>query len=138
VLVLGFVVMGFVQENLFKTLGYAEWLFPAAAAVNLGLIWLALTLRRDGLAFTATALTIVFSTATIFVSLFPNVLPSTLGAQFTLTVHGSASEPYTLRLLSWVGVIFLPLIIAYQAWSYYVFRQRVRDQDEAIPGGTST
>jgi cytochrome bd ubiquinol oxidase subunit II len=79
----------------------------------------------------------VFSTATIFISLFPNVLPSTLNRAFTLTVRGSASEPYTLYLLTWVGVIFLPLIIGYQAWNYYVFRQRVQERDGAIPGGGS-
>ncbi|PNY79567.1 cytochrome d ubiquinol oxidase subunit II [Deinococcus koreensis] len=137
VFVLAFVYVGFVQQGLFNALGYSEWLFPAAAAANLGLVWLALTQRRDGLAFAATGLTIVFSTATIFISLFPNVLPSTLNRAFTLTVQGSASEPYTLYLLTWVGVIFLPLIIGYQAWNYYVFRQRVQERDREIPGGGS-
>ncbi|WP_082505969.1 cytochrome d ubiquinol oxidase subunit II [Deinococcus sp. Leaf326] len=127
VLVLLFVYVGFVREELFNSFGYAEWIFPVAAALNLGLIWLALTLKRDALAFIATGLTIVASTATIFLSLLPNVLPSTLGDAYTLTVQNSASEPYTLRLLTWVGVIFLPLIIGYQAWNYYVFRQRVTE-----------
>lgn len=137
VLVLAFVYVGFVRSGVFNSLGLSQWLFPAAAALNLGLVWLALTLRRDGLAFASTGLTVVFSTATIFLSLYPNVLPSTLGETYTLTVRNSASEPYTLRLLSWVSLIFLPLIIGYQAWNYYVFRQRVQERDQAIPGGGS-
>lgn len=136
-LVLAFVYVGFIHTGLFATLGLSEWLFPLGAAVNLGLIWLALTLRRDGLAFAATGLTIVFSTATIFLSLYPAALPSTLGEGYTLTVQAAASEPYTLRLLSWVSLAFLPLIIGYQAWNYYVFRQRVQERDDKIPGGGS-
>lgn len=134
-LVLAFVYQGFIRTGLFGTFGLQEWLFPLAAAVNLGLIWLALTLKRDTLAFAATGLTIVFSTATIFGSLYPNVLPSTLGNAYNLTVQNTASEPYTLRLLTWVGAAFLPLIIGYQAWNFYVFRQRIRAHDEKIPGG---
>ncbi|GGL98942.1 cytochrome d ubiquinol oxidase subunit II [Deinococcus aerophilus] len=134
VLVLGFVLLGFVGRELFNAFGLSEWLFPALAALNLGLIWLALTLRRDALAFAATGLTIVFSTATIFVSLFPNVMPSTLGAAYDLTVVNAASEPYTLRLLSWACGIFLPLIIAYQGWNFWVFRRRMQGRDHAEDG----
>lgn len=127
VLVLGFVYLGFVREELFRNFGFSSWLFPVAAALNLGLVWLALTLKRDGLSFAATSLTILFSTVTIFASLFPNVLPSTLGEQFNLTIANSASQPYNLYVLTWVGVIFLPLVIGYQVWNYYVFRQRVKE-----------
>ncbi|GGS22081.1 cytochrome d ubiquinol oxidase subunit II [Deinococcus knuensis] len=134
VLVLAFVLIGFVQEGRFNALGLSAWLFPAGAALNLALVWLALTLRRDTLAFLATGLTIVFSTATIFVSLFPAVLPSTLNPAFTLTVQGSASEPYTLRALSWAAGVFLPLILAYQGWNFWVFRNRVTGHDTADEG----
>ncbi|MFC3832927.1 MULTISPECIES: cytochrome d ubiquinol oxidase subunit II [Deinococcus] len=133
-LVLAFVYTGFVGRGLFRSFGLAEWVFPAAAALNLGLIWLALILRRDTLAFVATGLTIVASTATIFLSLYPSVLPSTLGGAYTLTVHSSASAPYTLQLLSWVALAFLPLIIGYQVWNYWVFRQRL----SSLPEGTGS
>lgn len=135
VLVLGFVYLGFVGEGLFATPGLSEWLFPVGAALNLALIWLALTWRRDGLAFFATGLTLAFSTATVFVSLFPNVLPSTLGAAYNLTLANSASEPYTLRLLSYASLIFLPLIVGYQGWNFWVFRQRVSSRDDAEQTG---
>jgi len=135
VLVLGFVYLGFVRDELFRSFGLSSWLFPAGAAVNLALVWLALTLRRDRLSFIATSLTILFSTATIFLSLYPNVLPSTLDPSFNLTIQNSASAPYTLRLMSWVGLIFLPLVIGYQAWNYYVFRQRVKEDAGGLGHG---
>lgn len=125
VLVLLFVYQGFIQTELFTSFGLASWIFPVGAGLNLVLIWLALTLKRNAFAFFATALTIVFSTATIFVSLYPNVMPSTLGETFSLTVQNSASEPYTLRLMGYACLIFLPLIIAYQGWNFWVFRKRV-------------
>lgn len=134
ILVLAFVYWGFVQEGLFNSFGLASWLFPVGAALNLLLIWLALTLKRDALAFTATALTIVFATATIFINLFPTVMPSTLGEAYNLTVGNSASEPYTLRLMTIAALIFLPLILAYQGWNFWVFRQRVLGSDKSEEG----
>lgn len=134
VLVLAFVYMGFVQERLFDNFGFSSWLFPAGAALNLLLIWLALTLKRDSLAFIATTLTIAFSTATIFFNLFPVVMPSTLGEAYHLTVENSASEPYTLRLMTYASLVFLPLILAYQGWNFWVFRNRVTGRDEAEHG----
>ena len=60
-----------------------------------------------------------------FASLYPDVLPSTLDPAFSLNIENAASTPYTLTLMSWVALLFVPLIIAYQAWSYWVFRKRV-------------
>ncbi|OJY40516.1 cytochrome d ubiquinol oxidase subunit II [Pseudonocardia sp. 73-21] len=80
---------------------------------------------REGWAFVATAVTIAALTVVIFGSLYPAVLPSLTDPAFDLTVANAASGPYTLTLLSWVGGIFLPVVIAYQSWSYWVFRRRV-------------
>jgi cytochrome d ubiquinol oxidase subunit II len=84
-----------------------------------------LTRRREGWAFVATALAIAASTAVLFGALHPAVLPSLVDPAFDLTVAGAASAPYTLGLLSWIGVVFLPLVVLYQSWSYWVFRRRV-------------
>ena len=81
--------------------------------------------------------TIVFATVTVFVALYARgeVLPSTLDPAFSLTLDGSASQPYTLELMTWVGGIFLPLIIGYQIWNYYVFRERVRPDEGGLEQG---
>jgi cytochrome d ubiquinol oxidase subunit II len=137
VAILGFVVMGYVVEGLFANFGLATWLFPVAAAGTLVSIWLALVTRRHKLAFAMSGLTIVFSTVTIFLALFTRgvVLPSTLDPAFSLTLEGSASQQYTLVLMTWVGGIFLPLIIGYQIYNYYVFRERVRPDEGALSHG---
>ena len=60
-----------------------------------------------------------------FASLYPNVFPSTLDPAFSLNIENAASTPYTLTLMSWIALIFSPLILGYQAWSYWVFRKRI-------------
>ena len=63
------------------------------------------------------------------------VLPSALQPAFSLTLAGSASQHYTLVLMTWVGGIFLPLIIGYQGWNYYVFRERIRPDEGGLDRG---
>jgi len=137
VAILVFVYMGYVTEGLFASFGVLPLLFPIAAFLTLATIWLALVLRRDVLAFAMSGLTILFATMTVFLALYTRgvVLPSTLDPRLSLTLRGSASQPYTLELMTWVGAIFLPLIIGYQIWNYYVFRERVRPDEGALSQG---
>jgi cytochrome d ubiquinol oxidase subunit II len=80
-------------------------------------------------AFTASSLTILLVVATGVVGLFPNLIPSSLDTQYSLTVYNSSSSPYTLKIMTVVAVIFLPVIIAYKVWVYRVFRAPVTNQD---------
>ncbi|WP_018215498.1 cytochrome d ubiquinol oxidase subunit II [Salinispora vitiensis] len=81
--------------------------------------------RREGWAFIGTAAAIGLAVATLFTALFPNVLPSTLDVAGTLTATNAASTPYTLKIMTWVAVIFTPIVLAYQGWTYWVFRKRI-------------
>lgn len=80
---------------------------------------------RDGWAFTMTALTIAASFVTYALTLYPRVMISTLKPEWSLTIYNAAAAPYTLTIMSVVALIFIPLVIVYQAWTYYIFRQRV-------------
>ncbi|MFV2195920.1 cytochrome d ubiquinol oxidase subunit II [Nocardiopsis sp. LOL_012] len=105
----------------------AAWTLPVAVAAAAALVGAvaAARLRREGLSFTLTAVTVAAASVTLFGSLFPNVLPSTTDPAFSLTVWNASSADYTLTVMSWVAVVFLPLILLYQGWSYWVFRRRV-------------
>ncbi len=92
------------------------------------------TLRaRDGWAFVATATAIVAVVVTLFGTLYPNVLPSTTDPAFSLTTTNASSTPYTLTIMTWVAVVFTPIVLAYQAWTFWVFRRRISGTD--IPSG---
>ena len=94
----------------------------------LAAVWLVYA-RRDGFAFTATAITMATCILSIFVGLYPNVMVSSTNPAYSLTVHNTASNPYSLDAMTIIVLIFLPLVLAYQSWTYYVFRRRVsRDQ----------
>ncbi|OIV38480.1 cytochrome d ubiquinol oxidase subunit II [Mangrovactinospora gilvigrisea] len=80
---------------------------------------------REGWAFVFSGVVIVASVATLFLALFPDVMPSTLNASWSLTVGNAASSAYTLKVMTWVGVVMVPLVVAYQGWTYWVFRRRI-------------
>ena len=83
----------------------------------------------EGRAFAATAGSIALYAVVLFTALHPALLPSLISPAHDLTVAGAASGEYTLGLLSVIGAVFLPLVVAYQAWSYWVFRRRVAPAD---------
>jgi cytochrome d ubiquinol oxidase subunit II len=111
------------------------WLTAAVAAVALVGALVLNGLGREGWAFAATAVTIAAAVATLFIALYPNVLPSTLDPANSLTVTNAASTPYTLKIMTWVAVVFTPVVLLYQGWTYWVFRKRLRASDIPPPEG---
>lgn len=83
---------------------------------------------REGWAFALSGVTIVAAVATLFLALFPNVMPSSLNDSWNLTVSNASSSPYTLKIMTWLAVIATPIVMLYQAWTYWVFRKRIGTQ----------
>lgn len=81
--------------------------------------------RFDGWAFVSGAVTVASAVVMLFAALFPYVMPSTIDPAFSLTIENASSTPYTLTIMSWTALVALPLVLAYQAWTYWVFRKRV-------------
>ncbi len=80
---------------------------------------------REGMAFSLVVVTIITAVGALFAGLFPNVMPSTLDPAASLTIDNARSSDYTLGVMTWVAAIMLPLVLAYQTWTYWVFRKRV-------------
>jgi cytochrome d ubiquinol oxidase subunit II len=113
--------------------------FPPILPAVLGIAAIALALlfalrRRSGWAFAMTATATVAWVATIFTSLYPRVMVSSTDFGNSLTVDNASSAHYTLQVMSVVAVIFLPLILLYQGWTYRVFRARVGGEELPSPG----
>lgn len=85
--------------------------------------------RNVGKGFLFSSLCIIMVTAAYFGGLFPRIMVSSLNPAWSLTISNSASSPYTLTLMTIVAVIFVPIVLAYQAWVYYFFRRRVSSKD---------
>ncbi|MEU3713169.1 cytochrome d ubiquinol oxidase subunit II [Streptomyces catenulae] len=88
-------------------------------------------LGREGWAFSFSGLTIVAAVAMLFLTLFPNVMPSTLNDAWSLTVTNASSSPYTLKIMTWCAGIATPIVMLYQGWTYWVFRKRIGTQNIA-------
>lgn len=113
-------------------------LFPPAlpAAISIAALVLAVVFVLRGAnprAFAMTAVGIAAAVATLFTSLYPQVMVSSPDFGNSLTVDDAASSHYALTVMSVVALIFVPLVLLYQGWSYYVFRHRVGDEPVATP-----
>jgi cytochrome d ubiquinol oxidase subunit II len=85
----------------------------------------AAALRREGWAFLGTFLTLLLAVAGLFVALFPDVMPSTTPGGVTLTTTNASATHYTLTVMTIIAAIFTPFVVAYQAWTYWIFRKRI-------------
>ncbi|MCC8437919.1 cytochrome d ubiquinol oxidase subunit II [Brevibacillus sp. M2.1A] len=84
---------------------------------------------REGWAFGMTGAMILLTFVSMFIGLFPRVMVSTIDSAFDLTLYNAASSPYTLKAMTIVAAVLLPFVLAYQAWSYFVFHKRVTEKD---------
>jgi cytochrome d ubiquinol oxidase subunit II len=130
VLLFLFVIYGYFETDMFSKLGINPGVIPIFAGLAILSVKYFINKKHEGWAFIMTSLVIVFSTITIFMGLFPRVMVSSLNPEWSLTIYNSSSTPYTLEIMSWVALIFVPLVLAYQAWSYWVFRKRITDDTE--------
>ena len=80
---------------------------------------------NDGRAFLATGVAILALMGAVFARMFPAVLPASNRAANGLTIAGAASQHNTLLVMTVVAAIFTPFVLAYQGWTYWVFRQRL-------------
>ncbi len=87
---------------------------------------------RSGWAFITGSLTVVFATIMVFAGLYPRILISSLDPTWSLTIMNAASSPYTLEVMTVVAAIFLPIVLIYQGWTYWVFRKRVDTKAENL------
>jgi cytochrome d ubiquinol oxidase subunit II len=120
--------------------------FPPILPAVLGIAALVLAFgfvvrRAAGWAFAMTALSVLFTVATIFTSLYPRVLVSSQDFGNSLTVSGASSSHYALGVMTVAALVITPIVLLYQAWTYYVFRARLSGEEiaspvELVPGQT--
>ncbi len=131
VVLLSFALLGYRHTILFEELGLIPGTLPMITIGAFVAVIVFMQINRFGWAFAATGTTIIFGTTVVFQGMFPVVMPSTISTDFHLTVYNASSSDLTLTIMSFVAILFLPIILSYQGWSYWVFRERVTR--DAIP-----
>lgn len=130
IILLIFAGVGLWKTDIFTVHG-TEWIMvPIGAFVALFASTLLNKRRRDGWAFFMTSLTIILLSASVFIGMFPRVMISTLGAANDLTIYNAASGAYALKLMSYFSITILPFVIGSQIWSFYVFKQPVKSNND--------
>ena len=130
ILVFLFVIVGYFATDAFTRLGINPGLVPLTAGGTLLAAGWFIHHDRPGWAFLFNCLAIAFSTITIFMSLYPRVIVSSLNPDWSLTIYNASSSPYTLTVMSIVALIFVPIVLVYQGWTYWVFRQRISSESK--------
>ena len=119
--------MTFVQTDLFAKAGAGITLL--ASGVALVLAYVLVRSGKNGLAFISNSLAILLLTVSVFWGLFPRVMVSSLRPEWSLTIYNASSSPYTLKIMTIVALTLVPVVLAYQAWTYWVFRKRVTEKE---------
>ncbi|MEY4479890.1 MAG: cytochrome c oxidase assembly protein [Bacillota bacterium] len=119
-----FVILSYYETDMFKD-SINPGMIPLLAGIALFSVRFLLQRNRFGWAFLMTGLTIVLSTVTVFKSLFPNLMISSLNPEWSLTIYNASSSPYTLKVMTVVALTMVPIVLGYTIWTYWVFRKRV-------------
>ncbi|WP_240377105.1 cytochrome d ubiquinol oxidase subunit II [Bacillus piscicola] len=130
VLFLAFIIIAYFTSDVFTNHGQTFMVLPILAWVALLFANLYNAQKMDFNAFALTTVTIILLTGSIFIGMFPRVMISSISDAFSLTVYNASSGGYTLKLMTYFSIALLPFVLGYQAWSYYIFRKRVKQEDE--------
>ena len=120
-----FLVWTYLATDLLHNPGLDGLPLAVIAALALGAYGIFLRRDREMLTFVSGGIAVLSLVVMVFAGLYPNLMISTLDPAFSLTVYNSAASPAVLRWMSIVMLIFLPLVMLYQGWTYWIFRQRV-------------
>jgi len=123
-----FAAATYFATDIFTRRGINPGIVPlGAVAALLAAGWL-IRSKREGWAFAMTGLGIALTIITMFMGLYPRVMVSSLNPAWSLTIYNASSSQYTLTIMTIVALIFVPIVLIYQGWSYWVFRERIGRQ----------
>ncbi len=105
---------------------------PIASVIVLLITILFINRKMEGWAFIATGAHIILTQIAFFTLMFPRVMISSTNPAYSLTIYNASSSQYTLTVMSIVALIFVPIVLAYQGWTYYMFRKRITAERQSL------
>jgi cytochrome bd ubiquinol oxidase subunit II len=125
-------VTTYFYTDISSKLGINPGITPIASYLALLVTILFINRRMEGWAFIMTALHIVLTQVTFFMLMFPRVMISSTSAAYSLTIYNASSSQYTLTVMSVIALIFVPIVLVYQGWTYYMFRKRITADKKSL------
>jgi cytochrome d ubiquinol oxidase subunit II len=133
--IVAFLAWTYVNAHNVHNTGLVPPFVPIIAIAAVAVVGWLLREKLEGWAFVAMAVGLVCLVATLFLNLYPRVMVSSISPAYNLTIGNAASAPYTLKVMTIVALIFTPIVLVYQGWSYWVFRARVQGPVQGDPDG---
>ena len=133
IMVILLAVSTYFYTDILTKIGVNPGIIPILSVVALlGTIYF-INRNMEGWAFTSVSLYLVLTQVSFFTLMFPRVMVSSLNPEWSLTIFNASSSQYTLTVMSIVALIFVPIVLAYQGWTYYMFRKRIStDKKELV------
>ena len=113
-------------------IGVNPGILPIASVIVLLATIFFINRKLEGWAFVMTGLNIILTQVAFFSLMFPRVMVSSLNPAWSLTIDNTAASPQALGVMSVVALIFIPIVVAYESWSYYIFRKRIKAEKEHL------
>jgi cytochrome d ubiquinol oxidase subunit II len=129
---LALLIATYFATDMLKRLGVSPGIVPVIGMAAILLVGYFVRKKMQGWAFAMTSIGIAIALVTLFMILFPRVMVSSLNPEWSLTIYNAASTPYTLRTMTIIALVFVPIVLAYQGWSYWVFRKRIKTDSESL------
>jgi len=126
IMVVALAIATYIYTDITVTIGIDPGVLPVASVVVLLAAIYFINQKMDGWAFLMTGLNIILTQVAFFILMFPRVMISSLNPAWSLTIQNASASPKSLAVMSVISLIFIPLVMAYEGWSYYVFRKRVK------------
>ena len=131
-LLLVLLIATYFATDVLARLGINPGIIPLTGLVAILLAGYFVRVKRDGWAFAMTSVSIAFALVTMFLILFPRVMISSLNPEWSLTIYNASSTPYTLQVMTVIALTFVPIVLIYQGWSYWIFRKRLTADPQTL------
>jgi len=132
VMVILLAVTTYIYTDILTKIGVNPGITPIISVVALLVSIYFINRKMEGWAFISVSLHIVLTQVAFFTLMFPRVMVSSLNPEWSLTIFNASSSQYTLTVMSIVAVIFVPIVLAYQGWTYYMFRKRITTDKKTL------
>jgi len=132
VVLLAVIGLTYSQTDILTKLGVNPGVVPIGAVLASFITGYFVYRKQSGWAFVMNSLAIALTIITVFMQLYPRVMVSSLNPEWSLTIYNASSSLYTLQVMTIIAVIFVPIVLVYQGWTYWVFRKRVSNDPEKL------
>jgi cytochrome bd ubiquinol oxidase subunit II len=126
IMVLTLAIATYIYTDITVQIGIDPGILPIASVVFLLATIYFINRKMEGWAFVMTGLNIILTQVAFFTLMFPRLMISSINPAWSLTISNASASPYALGVMSVISLVFIPVVMAYEGWSYYIFRKRVK------------